>query len=198
MWQKTPNPHIWDAEIRMFCFLNNLLVEALLVWYCALRSRPWRLSENIIYVKNHKCIVRNWCFRPACCTTFSLAYISLIINVVLVSSYSYLTYIKLCTLVKRNESMAHTLQAKLKEPEADESKRGPRPQDLIRLYDIILQVSVWTLNVLWSFCVCDVVWSVCHTVAVRCDESMYDLCCQQWREGNLTLFDRLCHLLLTA
>ncbi|TNN69511.1 Signal recognition particle subunit SRP68 [Liparis tanakae] len=35
--------------------------------------------------------------------------------------------------------MAHTLQAKLKEPEADESKRGPRPQDLIRLYDIILQ-----------------------------------------------------------
>uniref|UniRef100_A0A672YTU5 Signal recognition particle subunit SRP68 n=1 Tax=Sphaeramia orbicularis TaxID=375764 RepID=A0A672YTU5_9TELE len=53
--------------------------------------------------------------------------------------HSYLTYIKLCTLVKRNESMAHTLQAKLKEPEADETKRGPRPQDLIRLYDIILQ-----------------------------------------------------------
>ncbi|XP_074486687.1 signal recognition particle subunit SRP68 isoform X1 [Sebastes fasciatus] len=53
--------------------------------------------------------------------------------------HSYLTYIKLCTLVKRNESMAHTLQAKLKEPEVDESKRGPRPQDLIRLYDIILQ-----------------------------------------------------------
>ncbi|KAF3852318.1 hypothetical protein F7725_005673 [Dissostichus mawsoni] len=39
--------------------------------------------------------------------------------------HSYLTYIKLCTLVKRNESMAHTLQAKLKEPEADEDKRGP-------------------------------------------------------------------------
>lgn len=38
--------------------------------------------------------------------------------------------------------MAHTLQAKLKEPEADENKRGPRPQDLIRLYDIILQVNV--------------------------------------------------------
>lgn len=54
-------------------------------------------------------------------------------------SSSYLTYIKLCTLVKRNESMADTLQAKLKEPESDE-KRGPRPQDLIRLYDIILQV----------------------------------------------------------
>uniref|UniRef100_A0A665XBB7 Signal recognition particle subunit SRP68 n=1 Tax=Echeneis naucrates TaxID=173247 RepID=A0A665XBB7_ECHNA len=53
--------------------------------------------------------------------------------------HSYLTYIKLCTLVKRNESMAHTLQGKLKEPETDESKRGPRPQDLIRLYDIILQ-----------------------------------------------------------
>uniref|UniRef100_UPI003AACE5C1 signal recognition particle subunit SRP68 isoform X1 n=1 Tax=Centroberyx gerrardi TaxID=166262 RepID=UPI003AACE5C1 len=53
--------------------------------------------------------------------------------------HSYLTYIKLCTVVKRNESMAHTLQAKLKEPQADENKRGPRPQDLIRLYDIILQ-----------------------------------------------------------
>uniref|UniRef100_A0A3B3BSY0 Signal recognition particle subunit SRP68 n=1 Tax=Oryzias melastigma TaxID=30732 RepID=A0A3B3BSY0_ORYME len=52
---------------------------------------------------------------------------------------SYLTYIKLCTLVKRNESMAHTLQVQLKETGADESKRGPRPQDLIRLYDIILQ-----------------------------------------------------------
>ncbi|RVE76625.1 hypothetical protein OJAV_G00010630 [Oryzias javanicus] len=53
--------------------------------------------------------------------------------------HSYLTYIKLCTLVKRNESMAHTLQGQLKETGADESKRGPRPQDLIRLYDIILQ-----------------------------------------------------------
>lgn len=38
--------------------------------------------------------------------------------------------------------MAHTLQAKLKETGADENKRGPRPQDLIRLYDIILQVGV--------------------------------------------------------
>ncbi|XP_075870211.1 signal recognition particle subunit SRP68 [Nelusetta ayraudi] len=53
--------------------------------------------------------------------------------------HSYLSYIKLCTLVKRNESMAHTLHSKLKEPDADESKRGPKPQDLIRLYDIILQ-----------------------------------------------------------
>lgn len=60
-----------------------------------------------------------------------------------VSAYSYLTYIKLCTLVKRNESMARTLQAKLKEPESDENKRGPRPQDLIRLYDIILQVNIF-------------------------------------------------------
>lgn len=45
--------------------------------------------------------------------------------------------------------MAHTLQAKLKEPEADENKRGPKPQDLIRLYDIILQVNVWTSDVLY-------------------------------------------------
>ncbi|KAM4604042.1 signal recognition particle subunit SRP68 [Polymixia lowei] len=53
--------------------------------------------------------------------------------------HSYLTYIKLCTVVKRNESMAHTLQAKLKEPQTDDNRRGTRPQDLIRLYDIILQ-----------------------------------------------------------
>uniref|UniRef100_A0A8C8H471 Signal recognition particle subunit SRP68 n=1 Tax=Oncorhynchus tshawytscha TaxID=74940 RepID=A0A8C8H471_ONCTS len=58
---------------------------------------------------------------------------------VCVSLHSYLTYIKLWTVVKRNESMAHMLQAKLKEPQTDENKRGPRPQDLIRLYDIILQ-----------------------------------------------------------
>ncbi|XP_048870744.1 signal recognition particle subunit SRP68 [Brienomyrus brachyistius] len=53
--------------------------------------------------------------------------------------HSYLTYIKLLTVVKRNESMARVLQAKLKEVQPDESKRSPRPQDLIRLYDIILQ-----------------------------------------------------------
>uniref|UniRef100_A0A4W5RLU4 Signal recognition particle subunit SRP68 n=1 Tax=Hucho hucho TaxID=62062 RepID=A0A4W5RLU4_9TELE len=53
--------------------------------------------------------------------------------------HSYLIYIKLWTVVKRNESMAHMLQAKLKEPQTDENKRGTRPQDLIRLYDIILQ-----------------------------------------------------------
>ncbi|TSK62591.1 Signal recognition particle subunit SRP68 [Bagarius yarrelli] len=54
--------------------------------------------------------------------------------------HSYLTYIKLWTVVKRNESMAQALRAKLKEPQTDENKRGPRPQDLIRLYELILQV----------------------------------------------------------
>ncbi|XP_039595538.1 signal recognition particle subunit SRP68 [Polypterus senegalus] len=53
--------------------------------------------------------------------------------------HSYLTYIKLGTVVKRYESMARVLQPKLQEPQQDENKRGPRPQDLIRLYDIILQ-----------------------------------------------------------
>lgn len=56
--------------------------------------------------------------------------------------------------------MAHTLHAKLKEPAADENKRGPRPQDLIRLYDIILQVALspsviicicWWLLLIFSF-----------------------------------------------
>lgn len=53
--------------------------------------------------------------------------------------HSYLTYIKLSTAVKRNESMASALQKALKESPQDDSKRTPRPQDLIRLYDIILQ-----------------------------------------------------------
>ncbi|XP_015212257.1 signal recognition particle subunit SRP68 isoform X3 [Lepisosteus oculatus] len=61
--------------------------------------------------------------------------------------HSYLTYLKLWTVVKRNESMAQALHAKLKEPQPDENKRGPRPQDLIRLYDIILQ-SLAELSVL--------------------------------------------------
>ncbi|XP_061472241.1 signal recognition particle subunit SRP68 isoform X2 [Rhineura floridana] len=55
--------------------------------------------------------------------------------------HSYLTYIKLSTAIKRNESMAKALQKALlqqQQPEED-GKRTPRPQDLIRLYDIILQ-----------------------------------------------------------
>lgn len=55
--------------------------------------------------------------------------------------HSYLTYIKLSTTIKRNENMARGLQRALLQPQPeDDSKRSPRPQDLIRLYDIILQV----------------------------------------------------------
>ncbi|KAM7001728.1 signal recognition particle subunit SRP68 isoform 3-T3 [Passerculus sandwichensis] len=55
--------------------------------------------------------------------------------------HSYLTYIKLSTAIRRNESMAKSLQkALLQQQRSDEDgKRSPRPQDLIRLYDIILQ-----------------------------------------------------------
>ncbi|XP_069808817.1 signal recognition particle subunit SRP68 [Dendropsophus ebraccatus] len=55
--------------------------------------------------------------------------------------HSYLSYIKLSTAIQRNESMASALQkALLHQPHAEEDgKRTPRPQDLIRLYDIILQ-----------------------------------------------------------
>ncbi|CAJ0951678.1 unnamed protein product [Ranitomeya imitator] len=55
--------------------------------------------------------------------------------------HSYLSYIKLSTAIQRNESMASALQkALLCQPQAEEDgKRTPRPQDLIRLYDIILQ-----------------------------------------------------------
>ncbi|XP_015269976.1 PREDICTED: signal recognition particle subunit SRP68 isoform X2 [Gekko japonicus] len=55
--------------------------------------------------------------------------------------HSYLTYIKLSTAIKRNESMAKSLQkALLQQQELEEDgKRTARPQDLIRLYDIILQ-----------------------------------------------------------
>lgn len=107
-----------------------------------------RTLEFIFYV-----FIAKWC-RTLAIVSFFLIIIFLnilyIIFHVAVLSLSYLTYIKLCTLVKRNESMAHTLQAKLKEPESDENKRGPRPQDLIRLYDIILQVSVCILKLNWQ------------------------------------------------
>uniref|UniRef100_A0A6G1REC4 Signal recognition particle subunit SRP68 n=1 Tax=Hypotaenidia okinawae TaxID=2861861 RepID=A0A6G1REC4_9GRUI len=55
--------------------------------------------------------------------------------------HSYLTYIKLSTAIKRNESMAQSLQKALLQQQRSEEdgKRMPRPQDLIRLYDIILQ-----------------------------------------------------------
>ncbi|CAH2302124.1 signal recognition particle subunit SRP68 [Pelobates cultripes] len=55
--------------------------------------------------------------------------------------HSYLSHIKLSTAIRRNESMASALQkALLRQPQAEEDgKRSPRPQDLIRLYDIILQ-----------------------------------------------------------
>lgn len=56
---------------------------------------------------------------------------------------SYLTYIKLSTAIKRNENMAKGLQKALLQPQPeDDGKRSPRPQDLIRLYDIILQVTL--------------------------------------------------------
>lgn len=55
---------------------------------------------------------------------------------------SYLTYIKLSTAIRRNENMAKGLhRALLQQQPEDDSKRSPRPQDLIRLYDIILQVT---------------------------------------------------------
>ncbi|XP_029456323.1 LOW QUALITY PROTEIN: signal recognition particle subunit SRP68 [Rhinatrema bivittatum] len=55
--------------------------------------------------------------------------------------HSYLTYIKSSTAIKRNESMAKALQKALLQQQqlVDDGKRTPRPQDLIRLYDIILQ-----------------------------------------------------------
>ncbi|KAG9473682.1 hypothetical protein GDO78_004143 [Eleutherodactylus coqui] len=55
--------------------------------------------------------------------------------------HSYLSYIKLSTAIQRNESMASALQkALLRQPQTEEDgKRTARPQDLIRLYDIILQ-----------------------------------------------------------
>ena len=69
---------------------------------------------------------------------------------------SYLTYIKLSTAIKRNENMAKGLQkAVLQQPPEDDSKRSPRPQDLIRLYDIILQVTLegWECKSLSCVCV---------------------------------------------
>lgn len=53
--------------------------------------------------------------------------------------HSYLAYIKLSTAIKRNVSMAEALQKQLNELTQDDGKRVLRPQDLIRVYEIILQ-----------------------------------------------------------
>uniref|UniRef100_A0A4W3GW12 Signal recognition particle subunit SRP68 n=1 Tax=Callorhinchus milii TaxID=7868 RepID=A0A4W3GW12_CALMI len=53
--------------------------------------------------------------------------------------HSYLAYIKLSTAIKRNVSMAEALQKQLNELSQEDGKRVPRPQDLIRVYEIILQ-----------------------------------------------------------
>lgn len=64
--------------------------------------------------------------------------------------FSYLTYIKLSTAIKRNESMAKSLQKALLQQQRSEEdgKRTARPQDLIRLYDIILQVMLGKANLI--------------------------------------------------
>uniref|UniRef100_UPI00358E9AD2 signal recognition particle subunit SRP68-like isoform X1 n=1 Tax=Myxine glutinosa TaxID=7769 RepID=UPI00358E9AD2 len=52
---------------------------------------------------------------------------------------SYLTYIKLRTAVERSVSMAEAMRVRLRSVTPEDGKKAPQHQELIRLYDIILQ-----------------------------------------------------------
>ncbi|XP_077979719.1 signal recognition particle subunit SRP68-like [Glandiceps talaboti] len=53
--------------------------------------------------------------------------------------HSYVTYIKLTKTIERNMLMAESMKENLQTGEVQEGKRHTKPQDLIRLYDIIIQ-----------------------------------------------------------
>ncbi|XP_070579541.1 LOW QUALITY PROTEIN: signal recognition particle subunit SRP68-like [Ptychodera flava] len=53
--------------------------------------------------------------------------------------HSYITYIKLTKTIERNTLMADTLKDNLQSGEVQDGKKITKPQDLIRMYDIIIQ-----------------------------------------------------------
>lgn len=53
--------------------------------------------------------------------------------------HSYLTFIKLSNTVERNVVMARALRRRLSRGAVDDGRKAPRPQELIRLYELILQ-----------------------------------------------------------
>jgi hypothetical protein len=55
--------------------------------------------------------------------------------------YSYLTYIRLKIAIQRNLLLIDSLRQFLPDQNVEEGRKITKPQDLVRLYDIIIQVS---------------------------------------------------------
>lgn len=55
--------------------------------------------------------------------------------------HSYLMNIRLTTTVDRNLIMVENMKQNLPENNPEEGRKITKPQDLVRLYDIIIQVS---------------------------------------------------------
>lgn len=54
--------------------------------------------------------------------------------------YSYLTYLRLKIAIERNLLLIENLRQYLQGPQMEEGRKVTKPQDLVRLYDIIIQV----------------------------------------------------------
>lgn len=118
------------------CMYKNLIHAALKTFYLRLSCWPFTwgfFCTSISLDLGGKCSQN----KEQCLSSSDT-----LLMVFYLSSFSYLTYIKLSTAIRRNESMAKSLQKALLQQQRSEEdgKRTPRPQDLIRLYDIILQV----------------------------------------------------------
>ena len=70
--------------------------------------------------------------------------------------HSYLTYIKLSKTIERNLLLIENLKNYLPGGQVAEGRKITKPQDLVRLYDIIIQVSMISyemigIECLWEF-----------------------------------------------
>ena len=59
--------------------------------------------------------------------------------------HTYLTYLRQTKTAERNLLMVESLKAAMGRGRAEEGKKLTKPQDLARLYDIIIQVRVETI-----------------------------------------------------
>lgn len=61
--------------------------------------------------------------------------------------YSYLTYLRLKISIERNLLLIENLRQYLPDQQVEEGRKITKPQDLVRLYDIIIQVRNCCLQV---------------------------------------------------
>ena len=66
--------------------------------------------------------------------------------------HSYLTYIKLSKTIERNLLLIENLKNYLPGGQVAEGRKITKPQDLVRLYDIIIQVSMISYEMIGIEC----------------------------------------------